>query len=645
MSSPLGGASSDSPSLQALGASSDPDLELDAIELEPAADPAAAAEERAPAVSEPGPAGVRATGVRAAVLGSLVAGAQQFVSQLTGTVGRAALQAGLLVWAGHAWRQTPATQGGEVPSSGNSTGGDTSGSDDSGAGSVDAGAGNHSTLSNSSASGGDWPNQNHSTFSNETIWGNHTLIGNHTFLGNDTETGNPPNLTWLGQPGLNTTFTRLARLDSLDLSPDLSPERSPDFSVEPARALADLVAGTQAGLAPSSASLPVPQALPGDAFTGAALPGYDFSAATLAGPVALAGAMVAVSILVTACRVYELGRGAVSALTGRCRRPETAGQARLGRALTGTLGLVATATPVLIGLTRDSARAHGPQERQMLAVWLLINLAGRTCQHLLRDATTQLTRPHMPMLRYQAPLGSSRVPHDSLEDFAPADVGSPAFRALHLDRRAMATRMALTFMSYWAGIYFCLHHVMPAIRHAGGFPDSVTLRDQVHHGHSFGHVFHANVPGLLTSALIEGLDSLTSSLSTSVATGTRGARIELVPGRRSTTVARDFLDHFSVRVFNAFICVDPERAGNALRGIDRDTEPGMFLQGFALGLTDIRGFVVQFGQHGRALALAAAQAAEPASQSEALPAVSMRVDPIIIDESGAPRAPDPRLLR
>jgi hypothetical protein len=320
--------------------------------------------------------------------------------------------------------------------------------------------------------------------------------------------------------------------------------------------------------------------------------------------------------------------------------------------LTGTLGLVAVAAPVLVALGHDSAKAHGLQQRIALSVWILINLAGRTCQHVLRDVTTQLTRPHIPSLRYQVPLEQAVVSFNSGDGFAPADPGSRAFRELYLDRRLMATRAALTFASYWAGIYFCLHHVMPAMRQAGGFAPPVTLRDQITQGHSFGHVLAASVPGLLTSALIEGLDSLTSSLSTSVAGAARGARIELVPGKRSATVAQDLMDHLSVRIFNALFTVDMERAGNALRGIDRDTEPGMFLQGFALGLTDIRGFFVQFGQHGRAVDRRAAAAAREAardagraSQSEVLPAGSTQVDPVITDESGPVPAPDPRILR
>jgi hypothetical protein len=87
----------------------------------------------------------------------------------------------------------------------------------------------------------------------------------------------------------------------------------PDLPRGPADALADLVAGARASLAPVSASQSVSQALPGDAFGAGGIPAYDFSGAALAGPVALASAVVAVSVLVSACRVYELGRGAISA--------------------------------------------------------------------------------------------------------------------------------------------------------------------------------------------------------------------------------------------------------------------------------------------------------------------------------------------
>lgn len=608
----LGGSTSDSPSLRALELDSEP--EESRVESE--ADPATPSQAAAPA---PLSTGVCATGTRAAVLGALLSGAQQFLSELMGTVSRAGLQASLLVWAGRAWQPTSGASGGGGPPAGDATGGDSVGSDDPGVGSHDGDWGNRSTVSNETDPEGAWPGDNGTLFSNETIFDNRAFIGNDTFIGDP----------------LNTTSPVGAGAGSR-----ASPSR-PDLALGPAGVLAGWVASTQASLVPLNASLPILQALPGDAFGGTALPGYEVRGAALAGPVALASAIVAVSVLLSACRVYELSRGAVSALTGRCRQPDSPAGARLGQALTGTLGLALAATPVLIALGRDSVKAHGPQERSMLAVWLLINLAGRTCKHLLRDVTTQLTRPHMPMLRYQVPLDQGRASLETGDGFAPADLGSPAFRELYLDRRFIATRAALMFTSYWAGIYFCMHYVLPAIRQAGGFADPVTLRDQIARDHSFGHVLAASVPALLTSALIEGLDSLTSSLSTSSAAAARGARIELVPGKRSETVARDFLDHFSTRIFNALFTVDLERGGNALRGIDRDTEPGMFLQGFALGLTDIRGFLVQFGQHGRAEAHAAALEEEPASQAEVLPAG----DPLIEDESGPVPAPDPRIWR
>ena len=612
-----GGPASGSPSLRALELDSEPEV----LRLEPSADPVA--DPPAPAAA-PGPAGARA-----AALGALVAGAQQFLSQLMGTVSRSALQAGLVVWAGGAWRQTPGDPAEGGPPPGPSAGGGAASSEDVATDSDEGGAGNRSGVSNTSETDGVWPPGTATVIPNVTIFSNQTIFDNRSFTSHDTDPGDPLNFTALEDSGTGMNHS----------------QGRGDFSTGPAGALAGLVASSQAGWMPSNASLPIPQTLPGDAFGGAALPGYDVSAAALAGPVALASTLVAVSILLSACRVYELGRGAMSALTGRCRRPESTGRTRLGQALTGTLGLAAAATPVLMALGRDAARAHETQEGKLLAVWMLINLAGRTCQHLLRDATTQLIRPHMPALRYQVDMRRSRGSLDAGGDLAQVDLGSPAFSALHLNRRVLATRTALTFISYWAGIYFCLHHVLPAIRRAGDFANPVTLHSQVEQGHSFGQVLAASVPGLLTSALIEGLDSLTSSLSTSIAAGSHGARIELAPGRRPASVARDFLDHFSVRIFNALFTVDMERAGNALRGIDRDTEPGMFLQGFALGLTDIRGFFVQFGQHGRALALAAAQEAEPASQSEVLPAVSTHADPVIIDESGHSPAQAPQASR
>lgn len=535
------------------------------------------------------------TGRAAAVLGALVAGGQQAISQLVGVTARAGLQTLLISLAAGAFRPRTGEAGGNAPSvddeaePGNTT---------------KTPFGNITEISNTTT---EWSPLGSS---DEGDFGNRTFVGNETTVGNGTR---PEDDGWLGNISSLESSALLGLAGNASLA-------LPGALLGGAGTLAQLAASVNASLVPHNASLPPSLSLPGSAAAQPVLLEFDGDHPGFQAAVAIASVIVGVSVLLCAGRVFELGKGALTALSGRRQIPDLVSGGRLGPAVVGTLGLMTAVAPLMIALRHDSAAAHGSDERALLATWLLINAAGRTCQNLLRDTTTQFSKPWVRSLNYLTRRGQpAGVGEPAL---GKAGVGTEAFRALQLDSRVVAARVLMTLISYSAGIYVCLRYVQPEISLALNTHD-VSLRDQAIHSHPWHELFKAHLPAFLTSALIECLDSVTASLSASVAaSGVGGASIELVPGSKSETRLQDILDHTAMRFFNAIFTVDLERAGNLMRGVDRSQGGGLALQTFALMLTDLRGFTVQFGQHYRKWSQTREQAPVPdpgAVEIEVLP--------------------------
>ena len=468
----------------------------------------------------------------------------------------------------------------------------------------------------------------------DTTLHNETGTGNITFFANETQRWNGTDPWVIGDPAghLGNATQADASVDgSVDADPppgaddggiEVLPQNagSGPFGislppVDSLAALADSVVAAQTGLVPPDAPLPAPAALPGAMHMG----GLDYQASpALWGPIGLSGAILAASVLLSASRVWDLGRGALAAL-GKWA-PQSPEGRRRGACLVGTMGLMASLAPVGYALGFDTQKAKGPDARMMMAAWLLINAAGRTCQNLLRDTFTQGTRGLLPSLKYSVPA----------EGGAEAKSGTATFTRLHLNPRVLGLRVGLTLASYWAGVYLCMAHLIPAVRQAMG-THKFDLGVQAEHHLGSLEVFLASLPPLVGSAVAEGMDSFTASLSASASVGSAGARIEMAGPEGRPSWSKFFTglrDNVTVRFLTSISTVDLERAVSTMAGLNRDSPAGMALTSFATSLTDLRGFGVLFGLHQEAVETAqAAQAAAQAPEAVMPPIAVLPLEP------------------
>ncbi len=572
------------------------------------------------------------TGKAAAALGALVSGVHQLVAQGVGVVGRAGFQTGMALWAGSALRtQAPASRPPAPPESPKGNGTDSA----DGAGSADSGAGKQEGSVDGSS--GDLPAG--PTLRNQTGTGNITFFGNETQRWNGTDpwvSGDPGNQTRpdpAGQLGngtqadapadgsVDTDPATLAEAGVIEVLPQRPGSGPIGVSLPPLdsmTALAGSVTAAQAGLVPPDASLPAPAALPGAMHMG----GLDYQASpALWGPIGLSGAILAASVLLSASRVWDLGRGALAAI--RKWDPQSPEGRRRGGCLVGAMGLMASLGPVGYALSFDTQKARGPDARMMMAAWLLINAAGRTCQNLLRDTFTQGTRGLLPSLQFSVPA----------EGGAEAKSGTPTFTRLHLNPRVLGLRVGLTLASYWAGVYFCMAHLTPAVRQAMG-THKFDLGVQAEHHLGSLEVFLASLPPLVGSAVAEGMDSFTASLSASASVGYAGARIEMVgpEGRPSwSKFVKGLRDNVTLRFLSSISTVDLERAVSTLVGLNRDSPAGVALTSFATSLTDLRGFGVLFALH------------QEAAQAAQQPIVVLPLEPVGVELASLSQADFPAM--
>ncbi|MEJ7929424.1 hypothetical protein WG922_05495 [Ramlibacter sp. AN1015] len=231
-------------------------------------------------------------------------------------------------------------------------------------------------------------------------------------------------------------------------------------------------------------------------------------------------------------------------------------------------------------------------ESSRLSHLLLTVQAGRMIQSLLRDTFTHSTRRALPSLEYvlETDAGETAL-----------TLGTTAYQESLLRPAVLAARTAMMVATYAGCIYLIAFHLQPVLK------DAANVRDA-----QFGlHVdpwesFRANAVGGVVSALIEGADALTATVSRACAAWGGGVTVRVRPpegfGRMTLAgLAADVRDHGGARVAINGAILDTERVIAVNRDFDRSQGPGFYGSIGALAITHSRGLIVELAQHDRAL--------------------------------------------